>query len=223
MPYSIQIRHKAITLRKRGFSIKEIAAKLQIAQSTSSLWLSHIALSKNAQKRLASRRILGQYKSIQIKKIVKDNQRKMMEKYSLEILSRLSPSKEFMKLCCALVWWCEGNKDTKSVKFTSSDTTLIRNFLYFLRSGFDIDETKFRALVHIHKYHNDLAQKKFWSEITKIPLAQFYNSYRKPNTGRRFKENYPGCLAVAYYDAKIAKELEALYNTFSKLGASVNW
>ena len=103
------------------------------------------------------------------------------------------------------------------MKFTNSDTTLISNFLFFLRVGFNIDESKLRALVHIHEYHDDIAQKRFWSEITKIPLSQFHKSYKKPNTGKRYRENYPGCLALVYYDAHVAKELEAIYNTFSKL------
>lgn len=217
MSYSIDIKEKAFKLRKQGFSIKEIASKLCIAQSTSSAWLSDITLSNTAQKRLAQRKILGQYKSILVSKKNREERRKILEKSSLSMLSTLPQSQELMKLCCALVWWCEGNKNTGSVKFTNSDATLISNFLYFLRSGFKINESKLRALVHIHQYHNDLVQKRFWSQITKIPLSQFHKSYQKPNTGKRFKENYPGCLALVYYDASVAKELKAIYNTFSQL------
>lgn len=132
------------------------------------------------------------------------------------MLSKITLSKSLAKLYCSLIWWCEGNKSTVSLKFTNSDTTLISNFLYLLRYGFDIDESKLRALIHIHQYHDDLAQKKFWSEITKIPLSQFHKSYQKPNTSKRYRENYPGCLALVYYDASVAKELKAIYNTFSK-------
>lgn len=223
MSYSIDIKERAIKLRRRGFSIKEIAAKLHIAQSTSSAWLSDITLSNTAQKRLVRRKILGQYKSILISKKAREEQRKALEETSRSMLSTLPQSRELMKLCCALVWWCEGNKNTTSVKFTNSDTTLISNFLYFLRVGFNINESKLRALVHIHQYHNDLEQKKFWSQITKIPLSQFHRSYEKPNTGKRSRENYPGCLALVYYDASVAKELKAIYNTFSELRGVGQW
>ncbi len=50
--HSRELKEKAISLRKQGYSIKEIAAELNIAQSTSSLWLSNIILNSTAQKRL---------------------------------------------------------------------------------------------------------------------------------------------------------------------------
>ncbi len=133
-----------------------------------------------------------------------------------EMLSHIPLSKDLAKLYCSLIWWCEGNKKTTSLKFTNSDTTLISNFLYLLRLGFNINESKLRALVHIHEYHNDSVQKEFWSKITKIPLSQFQRSYKKPNTGKRYRENYPGCIVIVYYDSSVAKELEAIYNVFSK-------
>ncbi|MDD5416206.1 MAG: hypothetical protein PHE48_04355 [Candidatus Daviesbacteria bacterium] len=216
MPYPIDIKEKAFILRKQGYSIKEVAAKLSIAQSTSSVWLSQIILSASAQKRLEKRKILGQYKSIFIRKTAREKHRAILEKTATEMLSTIPLSQTLAKLCCALIWWCEGNKNTTSVKFTSSDPTLIRNFLYLFRAGFKIDESKFRALVHLHEYHNNKTQKQFWSNIASIPLTQFHRSYLKPNTGKRIKENYPGCLALVYYDASIAKELEAIYNVFSK-------
>jgi orotate phosphoribosyltransferase-like protein len=48
----LEIKRKAIALRKRGYSVKEIAEKLHIAKSTSSLWVREIKLNKKAQQRL---------------------------------------------------------------------------------------------------------------------------------------------------------------------------
>jgi len=79
-----------------------------------------------------------------------------------------------------------------------------------------VDETKFRALIHLHEYHDESKQKKFWSDITKISENKFQKSYLKINTGKRIKENYPGCISIKYYDAKIFKELKALYKSFYK-------
>jgi transcriptional regulator with XRE-family HTH domain len=215
MSYPVQIKTEAISLRRKGFSLNEIVSKLYVSKSTISEWVSSIELSLSAQKRLADRQIIGQYKSVLLKRKSAEEQRKLAQEVALRNMEKIFFPKELLKLCCALVWWCEGNKDTSLVRFTSSDGTLIANFLSLLRSGFAVDESKFRALVHIHVYHNDKKQKKYWSQVTKIPLKQFYSSYQKPNTGKRIKAGYPGCVAVSYYDAKIAKELEALYNAFT--------
>lgn len=215
MSYPVQIKTRAINLRRKGFSLTEIAEKLPVSKSTLSEWLSSIELSSSAQKRLADKQILGQYKSVLLKRKLTEKHKKLYQEAALIDIKKIFFGKELQKLCCALLWWCEGNKDTSMVRFTSSDRTLIANYLNVLRSGFVIDESKFRALVHIHAYHNDKKQKKYWSKITKIPLEQFNASFQKLNTGKRTKAGYPGCVAISYYDAKIAKELEALYNAFT--------
>lgn len=213
----IEVKTKAITLRKRGYSLNEISEKLHIAKSTASTWLSNINLSNVAKNRLEKKQILGQYKTMLIRKKLREKLNKERDKVALKLLSKIGESKELYKLCCALLWWCEGSKNSTSVRFTNSDPTLIKNFLTSIRLGFKLDESRFRAVIHIHSYHIDKKQKLFWSNITNIPLQQFWKSYRKPNTGKRRKNNYPGCISITYYNSKIARELEAIYNMYSKI------
>lgn len=215
MSYSLDIKNKAIELRKKGFSLTEISRKLDLAKSTTSVWLSQIELSSEAQKRLSDKQILGQYKTVVLKRKLKELTKKRYEDNALQALNKITISKDLMKLCCSLLWWCEGNKNSSFVRFTSSDPSLINNFISLFRNSFSLEESKFRVLVHIHAYHNDELQKQYWSKITGIPLTQFHKSYQKTNTGIRSKENYQGCIALTYYDVKIAKELEAIYNVFT--------
>lgn len=220
---SFEVKEKAISLRRRGFSLKEISEKLSISKGTASVWLSRISLSPRAQERLKNKQILGQYKTVLLKRKLKNLQKKTYRQVALKVLKQTHFSKDIAKLCCALLWWCEGNKDDSLVRFTSSDATLVRNFLSLLRTSFEIDEGKFRVLIHLHSYHNDHQQKMFWSKVTGIPLHQFHKSYQKSNTGKRIHKDYQGCIAISYYDAKLAKELEAIYNAFTSLrGAFVN-
>lgn len=164
---------------------------------------------------LLKKQALGQYKATLSRRNAKESLEKERLKKAIRSIKSIYFSKEILKLCCALMWWCEGEKTLKYVKFVSSDTTLVANFLNMFRSGFQLEESKFRALIHLHDYHNDQSQKNFWSEITKIPLSQFHKSYQKKSSHVRKKENYPGCIAITYYDAKIAKKLAAIYNAFS--------
>lgn len=224
MAYRLDVKEKARELRMRGYSLKEISDFLKIAKSTASDWLSSIDLSLHAQERLKKKRILGQYKTILLKRKLKNIQKKFDETKARKVIKDINFSKNYIKVCCALIWWCEGNKNSSYARFTNSDASLIQNYLSLLRKGFSIDESKFRALIHLHSYHNEKVQIKFWSEVTKIPLNQFYKSYQKQNSGKRKHKDYPGCIAISYYDVKIAKELEAIYNAFTlnELGAFVN-
>jgi len=221
MAYPIELKNQAIFLRKKGFSLKEIAEKFNIAKSTASVWLQNINLGSKAQERLKKRRILGQYKSRFIKKTQRENLIKAYHLKAYKELSKIHFNKSTYKLLCSFLYWCEGAKlNSSHIRFINSDPNMIKAFLKLLRKSFELDEKKFRALIHLHDYHNEKKQKKFWVKITGIPPRQFNKSYHKPNTKKRIRDNYPGCLAIYYYDHKIAKELAALYNSFVKyLGA----
>lgn len=218
MAYKTEVKEEAIRLRRLGYSIKEVAKILNIAQATSSLWLSNILLSSKAQDRLKERRILGQYKSIGIARKKKVAQQQILTRQANQLLSKILITPEVCKLFCSLLFWCEGAKNSTQVKFTNSDPSLIKLFLDLLRTGFNINESRLRILMHLHEYHIEEKQKLFWREVTKIPFEQFHRSYLKPNTGKRKHQNYPGCVSVAYYDARVAKELATIYNTFVQRG-----
>lgn len=217
MAYSIEIKEKAKRLRKGGFSLKEISEKLGIAKSTASAWLAHIKLGSKARKRLQKRQIIGQYKAQQTKRV---KRKKLLSQYRKEASRQLSLIKfdqKLHKLLSALLFWCEGGKNEQScVEFSNSDPLMIEVFVKLLRSTFNLDERKFRVLMHLHEYHDEEKQKEFWSKITKIPKNQFTKTYQKPHTKKRKRENYPGCIRVSYYDAHLARQLHAWYNSFAK-------
>lgn len=217
MPYPIELKENAIKLRTQGYSYKEIAGKLNIAKSTASHWLRDIRLSIQAQKRLQGRRIFGYYKTMKTKRKKK---RLLLKKYSSwanEILKKIEIGKTLSQIFCALLYWAEGGKFTDNhLEFTNSDPKIIKIFLKLLKKGFEIDEKKLKANIHLHEYHIEKKQKKFWSKITGIPSSQFNKSYLKPHTKKRVRENYPGCVRICYYSADTARRIKALYSSLIK-------
>lgn len=217
MKYQLELREEAKRLRQKGFSLKEIAEKLKIAKSTASVWLRDIILDSKVQKRLKERQLLGQYKTIQIKKAKREKLLSYYKKEALKQISQIKFSRKIYKLLCALLFWCEGGKNTQShVQFINSEPLLIKTFVSLLRSAFEIDEKKFRVLMHLHEYHNEEKQKKFWSETTGIPETQFTKTYWKPHTKKRERNGYQGCVRVSYYDAHVARQLHSWYNAFAE-------
>lgn len=202
-------KSKAILLRKKGFSFREISEKLGISKGTASLWLRDIKLSKSAKKRIyklgADGRNKGNETNKRKREISSDVARKKVEKYFSDgVKFRIEP-----KIACALLYWGEGTKydNNKAVSFTNADPEMIKYFLQVFRKAFDLDERRFRALIHLHEYHDIKKQIDFWSKITMIPVGQFNKSYLKKNTGKNKKENYPGCINIKYSDVKIYREL----------------
>jgi hypothetical protein len=218
MSYPIETKEKAKKLRTEGYSLNEISQSLGIYKSTASVWLNNIKLNQKAQKRLERRHILGQYKAMVTAKAKRNTMKDEIDRKSTNSIKNIMLNKELYKLLCSFLFWTEGGKSTDSyVFFTNSDPKMVATFIKLIRNSYRLDENKFRAMVHIHEYHNEEDIKEYWSKVTGIPLTQFSKSYKKPNTGKRVRDGYKGTIRVRYYDYKIALELRSFYNTFVRV------
>lgn len=219
--HPIELKEKSRSLRSKGYSVKEIARKLKVSQSTSSLWVRDVELGARARKRLDKRHLLPYYKSAIRWRKKREEEERLIHLSVVETVEKLRQDVEHMKLYCSLLYWCEGGKGYyESVRFVNSDPILIKTFLILFRNSFHVDEGKFRVLMYLHSYHNERVQKEFWSNLTKIPKTQFNKTFLKPNTKKRIRNNYPGCVAISYHDRKVARMLRAIYKAFSeRMGA----
>lgn len=215
MSYLLSLKETAIRLRQKGFTVKEVSERLHIGKGTASLWLRNIKLSKLARKKLLKRKLLNYYKMSRRWQLKRQLQYKMYATEAEKFFRNLSLSKKYQQILCAFLFWAEGAKNLTVVKFINSDPKMIRAFLYLFRQSFSLDETKFRALIHLHEYHNEQRLKQYWSEVTNIPLKQFYKSYQKSHTKKRIRENYKGSINISYYDTRLARKLYAIYNTIA--------
>jgi transposase-like protein len=216
MAHSLQIKNKAVELRKTGYSIKEIARILNIAVSTSSTWLRETPVGEEGKNRMKEQASLHRYKMSLRWKQKRADDKLSYQKQAQVILDQISFTPPVCKLICAILFWAEGSKTNRRLEFTNSDPSMIALFIRLLRQSYDLDETKFRVCLHLHDYHDAEEMLDFWSRITKIPLNQFIKPYRKPHTGLRKKKDYKGCASVRYYNSQIACQLEALYNRLSE-------
>lgn len=213
--------NQAVHLRENGHSFNEISKSLGISKSTASIWVRRIPVKHFALARLKQRELVGRKRGLLVNQANKALFNQEIKKSVKLNLQKIAPSKVLDKLFCSLFYWCEGEKTTNLLAFTNSDYTLIRTFLRLLRSGFSIDEKKLRVCMHLHSYHNEQKQKKFWSKITGIPISQFMKAYQKKNTGLTKKEGYQGCVSIRYYDHKVAKEVAYFWQLYANNGGLV--
>jgi len=216
MVHNMNLITEAKKLRGAGYSFGEIAKKLQIAKSTAHLWVKKVELDEKALKELNKKRILARLKGLKVLKKNRVQTRKQIKTLAIKSIGETHLNIGMKKLLCSFLYWGEGSKNTNSLTFTNSSQEMIIIFLSLLRTSFILDERKFRALIHIHEYHNENEIKNYWSKITEIPLSQFTKSYLKPHTGKNSKEGYKGTISIRYYDYKIALELTFIYNVFAE-------
>ncbi len=220
MRYPLKTKRAVVRRRKEGASIPQLSQEFQLSKSTVSLWVRDVVLSSRQKHELARHRIAGIARSQEARKIQRDSRLTEEKSSSLKTIQNIfqKNSSELWQFVAALLFWCEGGKNLNAgIQFANSDPKMVACFLHALREGFAINEERLRALIHLHGYHSKIQQTRFWSKITKIPMRRFQGPYMKPNTGRRKRRGYPGCISIRYYDKSLAQKLTTLYDAVGKI------
>lgn len=215
------IKSQAMKLREKGYVYAQISKELGVPKSTVYSWVAHIQLSENQTHMLRSYQLAKRRDTItrlaEIRKARTFEQEVELRIQARNIVDDQTLTLNNKKVICAVMFWCEGGKDISSgVKFINSDPLMISSFLKLLRECFTIEESKLRALIHLHEYHDASKQLSYWSGITGIPVTQFHKPFLKPNTGKNIHLGYPGCVSVRYGDVRLGKLLKMIYSEFGK-------
>lgn len=182
-------KNDARELRFQGISIKEIAKKLNVSKGTVSLWVRDIVLNTEQKKELS---LKGVKKEIierrRITRLANENKRRQLiiDAAAAEIDNI---SKRELWLIGIMLYWAEGGKTQSMVRFSNGDPQMIKIMMAFFRRICKTPEEKFRGHIHIHPHLNYKVAESYWSSITKIPLSQFYKTYKKTNVSSKNKRN----------------------------------
>lgn len=190
-----ELKTKAIYLRKRGLSYNEIRHHVPVAKSTLSLWLKSTPLSKEHKRRLYTKNILllSRGPNSQHERRKREIEAIIARAHS-EIHLPIQP--ETFQLMGAALYWAEGSK-TKKFEFTNSDPHFILFMVRWAEKIFGLSSKTFSATLNIYPQQNEVRLKKFWSELTNIPLHNFGKSFVKP-LSKNYKKNnlYYGTIKV---------------------------
>jgi hypothetical protein len=197
--------------------LREISDKLDVSKGSVSAWVRDVELNEKAKARIEKRKSEARDKARQTKKKQRKKKYKVAAQMAKETANRFDLTSESTRIMCALLYWCEGatNRDQR-INFTNSDPDLVELFLKLLRNSFDLNEEKFRVIMHLHDYHNEAKQKEFWQEITSVPKKQFNQTHHKAHTKKQTREGYPGCISLRYYDVSVSRELLAIADKFTE-------
>jgi len=192
----IKEKTKAQELRKKGWSINEIAQKIDASKSTVSLWCRDIALTPAQIKRLTEKQTSKSYEG-RLKGLEKIRQRRIKEvellrKEGIKEIDKLT-KREFLVAGIAL-YWSEGYTAPVNyeVGFTNSDPKMILFMLEWFKKCCKVDNDKFSLRVGINEIHGDRTKEveKYWSKFTNIPLSQFNKISLKKTKIKKIYKNH---------------------------------
>ncbi len=179
------IYEKVRLLRQKGFSYGKIAKQCSTSKSNISLWCKDIILSPSQQDALYKSRkealALGSKRlhEIRVEEIskVKALAKKEINQDKLDDFTFL--------VAGTMLYWAEGCKTT-GLYVANSDERIIVLMIKWFKKFLNIRQEQIKAYLHIHTNDNDLEIKKYWSNLTGIPLKNFGKSFIKPvGTGQR--------------------------------------
>lgn len=200
----LNLKIKAISLRKDGYSIKDIAKKLEISTSTASLWCREIFLTleqkKNLEKR-KNRKLEKFFKMVEKQKLNRLIIKNKIQKDAGNEIGNLS--RRDLLVAGVALYWAEGFKHVaeKRIGFCNSDPAMIKFMIHFLGSHFKIKKDEISPRLTINESFKDREEEiiKFWSNYLKIPISQFTKSfYQKVKLVKVYDhpENYHGVLRI---------------------------
>lgn len=181
-----EFKIRAIRLRNKGLSYNEIKRHVPVAKSTLSLWLKSIRLSKEHRSRLYTKQIAilsrgpqsqKERRALEIKKIIQTAAKEITMPLTLDTY----------RLMGAALYWAEGNKKN-GFQITNSDPNFILFMVRWIEKVLKISAKSLKARLNIYPQQDENSVKKFWSDLTGIPLIRFGKSYIKPISSG-FKKN----------------------------------
>ncbi|MDP2362297.1 MAG: helix-turn-helix domain-containing protein [Ignavibacteria bacterium] len=200
-------KNKALKLRQKGKSIKEIAKELKIAKSTVSLWCRDIELTSEQIQKLHKQMKAGAYKGARIQYQRRLRKTKEFEKQGINEIGELS-DRDFLLSGLGL-YWGEGAKKRRWVKVNNSDPEIIKFILEWFRRILKVKPDRFTLRVSINKIHKDRIEEleEYWSKITGIPRKQFGTTTLIKVKNKKVYENFSTYYGTLTIEVRKSAEL----------------
>ncbi len=171
-------REKAKKLRKKGFSIGDIANKISVSKSTVSYWCRDITLSpkqiehiEKQHKKACVGALLTVAERRRIERII---QTKKSRERGMADVGKISKRDLFM-IGLALYWGEGYKKGNEEFGFTNSDPKMIEVAIKWLEDIYNVKKDYLILRVSINQTHEKRGScvVEYWSKITRVPITQF--------------------------------------------------
>lgn len=184
-------RTQAESLRRQGLTYQEILERVPVSQGTLSVWLRDVVLSEDQKTRIHGKDMENRRKFIEYNRQKRESALARHAAWQSEAAAEIEAlSPETLKWVGVALYWGEGTKagSMNRVRFSNSDSQMIRLIMRWFREVCGVPEHKFRVSVQIHDDQNLEKVHDFWSEMTGIPREQFTKPAVRVSVSSRHKQ-----------------------------------
>jgi hypothetical protein len=153
--------------RRDGASINEIARRTGAAKSSISRWVRDIELTDEQRETLRIAAYNGHVKGRTMHARLRREARMMAQE---DGRMRAQQGDRFFMAGCML-YWAEGSKDRNHVESTNSDPEMVRFFVRFLKTYWNLRQEDIRITCNLFADHVDQQRdiKQYWLDIAALP------------------------------------------------------
>lgn len=175
----IEAHNKAIELRKRGFTYREIANYVGVSVSTVSVWLSSEAWSVKITESNQKRAAIDNSKRISLLNKARGNQYKKM--YAEAERSAVIEFKHYktnpLFIAGLMLYVGEGdNTDNHLIRVANSRPEIHRIFIKFATEYLGVKHKDVRFWLLLYPDLDEVTCMKHWSKKVGISVSQFYKN-----------------------------------------------
>jgi len=212
---------RAIELRQKGKSIKNIEKTLKIPRSTLSGWLKEIKLTDRQRQRLDKNWQNALVKARKKAVIWHNNQKKRRlieaKRQALSVLSQIdTQNRHTLELSLSMLYLGEGDK-TQQTSMGSSSPIILRFFIKALNNLYGIKRSDFKCEIHLRSDQNEKHIIQYWSKELKIPDDKFKACKDKRIAKSKTYHTYKGVCVVRCGNIALQRKIVHLGQEFCKI------
>lgn len=217
-------KSKAIALRKKGLSYREILKHVPVARSTLSVWLRDVPLAQKHRRRLSEKQRLSALRGARSRHAQRIMRTEEIHRAAARDITGISDRE--LWLMGIMLYWAEGAQEREErpgsgVWFTNSDPHMIKIFLKWLLKICNVPKSSVNFEVTIQGPHAYMQEHviAYWSYITGFKKSAFSRvHFRQRHVQRKRKRSaaYQGILKIKVKESsalnrKITGWIRAIY------------
>ena len=210
----------ALKLRRQGWSIKDIAKKLDVSPGSVSLWCQKITLNKSQQAVLKAKQtaagMRGRQMGADMNKAKRLTAMSLAEDTAMANIQSVT-SRELFFLGLG-IYWGEGVKSRSGqATVVNSDPRILKIAMRWFCDCLEVESSEFRPYIYISILHRDREEEimNYWVKILSLPGSQFKSPIylqQKPKQKYENHDSYYGVIAL-----RVAKSTNLKYRILALL------
>lgn len=201
-------RQRALALRSKGYTYREIIDEVSIAKSTLAGWVKNV-FPPDTEKKIREiaakkyREKINEWSKYRSNKLLEES-RQEQEKYSKKVWPL---SKKDLFLVGTSLYWAEGGKTNRwSFTFYNSDPGINQVMMRYLHEVCEIKNNSIKIQLVLQPNIEEISAKKYWAEVLHLDINNNFNrasySLSSASKGKRPKNRLPYGTVQIYVPGK---------------------